>query len=251
MIDFLGIGAQKAGTTWIFEHLRQHPEISFPAGKETHFWDRHRDRGVDWWRRLFAADAARKQGEITPAYATLSTPVIREIASLLPCLRVFYSLRNPIARAWSSALMALERAEMMISEASEHWFIDHFNSGGSRSRGDYVSCITEWRSVFVDQQFLIVSLDDIASDPHGVLSTLGRHIGIDSTPFRRSPRSDLERRVFSGPGYDIPQPHLAFLRTLYAPSIHHLSELVDRDFSRWLEWDGRRQTEHRGCDQKL
>jgi hypothetical protein len=59
-----------------------------------------------------------KQGEITPAYATLDEVTIREIAALAPNLRVFYSLRNPIARAWSSALMALERSEMTIDDAS-------------------------------------------------------------------------------------------------------------------------------------
>lgn len=39
MLDFLGIGAQKAGTTWLYEKLRLHPDIAFPAGKEVHFWD--------------------------------------------------------------------------------------------------------------------------------------------------------------------------------------------------------------------
>ena len=127
MLDFLGIGAQKAATTWIYQQLSRHPQISFPAGKEVHFWDQHRCNGAGWWLGLFADDRqGQKQGEITPAYATLDPATIREIAALLPDLRVFYSLRNPIARAWSSALMALERAEMTIDEASHVWFIDHF-----------------------------------------------------------------------------------------------------------------------------
>jgi hypothetical protein len=35
MIHFLGIGAQKAGTTWICQHLCQHPHTRFSAGKES------------------------------------------------------------------------------------------------------------------------------------------------------------------------------------------------------------------------
>jgi hypothetical protein len=35
MIHFLGIGAQKAGTTWICQHLSQHPHTRFSAGKES------------------------------------------------------------------------------------------------------------------------------------------------------------------------------------------------------------------------
>src|SRR4029077_18655406 len=132
MIHLLGIGAQKAGTTWIYERMSLHPQIRFPAGKEIHFWDCYRSNGVDWWTGLFAEDdQRRKQGEITPAYSTLDEATIREIATFLPNLRVFYSLRNPIARAWSSALMALERAEMTIDEASHLWFLDHFKSAGA------------------------------------------------------------------------------------------------------------------------
>ena len=51
MVDFLGIGAQKAGTTWIFENLQRHPDVQFPGGKEIHFWDAQRHRGVQWWLR--------------------------------------------------------------------------------------------------------------------------------------------------------------------------------------------------------
>src|SRR5262249_41035314 len=42
--DFLGIGAQKAATTWLYENLKRHPEIEFPAGKEVHFWDKREGR---------------------------------------------------------------------------------------------------------------------------------------------------------------------------------------------------------------
>ncbi len=53
MIDFLGIGAQKCGTTWLYERLAQHPQVRFPAGKEIHFWDHHLDRGINWWIAQF------------------------------------------------------------------------------------------------------------------------------------------------------------------------------------------------------
>jgi hypothetical protein len=38
--DFLGIGAQKAGTTWLYRNLRQHPEIWLPPIKELHYFNR-------------------------------------------------------------------------------------------------------------------------------------------------------------------------------------------------------------------
>lgn len=38
--DFLGIGTPRAGTTWLWENLRQHPQIWLPYRKELHYFDR-------------------------------------------------------------------------------------------------------------------------------------------------------------------------------------------------------------------
>lgn len=35
MPDFLGIGSQKAGTTWLYTHLGSHPELDFPATRSS------------------------------------------------------------------------------------------------------------------------------------------------------------------------------------------------------------------------
>jgi hypothetical protein len=72
--DFLGIGAQKAGTTWLANALGRHPAVWLPPVKELHFWN-ERESGVhrrsvlarlvgrDWhdarWRR-YARQAARR-----------------------------------------------------------------------------------------------------------------------------------------------------------------------------------------------
>jgi len=37
--DFLVIGAQKSGTTWLYRNLNNHPEIWLPPEKEIHFFD--------------------------------------------------------------------------------------------------------------------------------------------------------------------------------------------------------------------
>ena len=60
--DFLVIGAQKAGTTWLDRNLRTHPQIWLPPEKEIHFFDLPRplpfaalryapDRSVQHWAR--------------------------------------------------------------------------------------------------------------------------------------------------------------------------------------------------------
>jgi hypothetical protein len=37
--DFIGIGAQKAGTTWLAQNLQAHPQIWMPRVKEIHYFD--------------------------------------------------------------------------------------------------------------------------------------------------------------------------------------------------------------------
>jgi hypothetical protein len=47
-LDFIIIGAQKAGTTSLFEYLWQHPELSLPPGKEVPYFSHEvaRARGL-------------------------------------------------------------------------------------------------------------------------------------------------------------------------------------------------------------
>ena len=45
--NFLIIGAQKAGTTWLHRMLNQHPDIFFPEQKELHHFS-NQDRAIFW-----------------------------------------------------------------------------------------------------------------------------------------------------------------------------------------------------------
>jgi Sulfotransferase domain len=239
VIDFLGIGAQKAATTWIYEHLRLHPEIRFPGGKEIHFWDLHREQGIEWWLDIFRQELGCKQGEITPAYALLELSTIREIKAIAPELRIFFSIRNPIARAWSAALMAVKRAEMEFDEASDLWFIDHFKSTGSRRRSDYLDCLRRWRSVFSGDLFQLIFFEDIIKDPAAVLVSIADHLGVNPAFYQGAELNELVRPVFPGPGHEVRPFLLNFLRVFYRQQIEGLSTELGRDFSCWLEWDGR------------
>ena len=51
--DFIGIGAQKAGTTWLDRNLRAHPQVWMPRIKEIHYFDRKINDPRGAIRRLF------------------------------------------------------------------------------------------------------------------------------------------------------------------------------------------------------
>ncbi|MEE3624937.1 sulfotransferase [Nitrospirillum sp. BR 11752] len=233
--SFLGIGAQKSGTTWIYENLSRHPHVRFPAGKEIHFWDARRELGVTWWLDQFGPrQPGLYSGEITPAYATIDTDTIHEIHALCPDLRLFYVLRNPIERAWSAARMAVLRAEMTMDEASERWFLDHFRSAGSRRRGAYAEAIRRWRSVFPAEQLMIALFDDLRSQPHAFLSRLCEHIGVEAGFYDEVPEESLRQPVFEGPSAPLPPPLRRALIDQYGETVGTLGHLLGINLSCWL-----------------
>lgn len=234
MLNFLCIGAQKAGTTWLYEHLSRHPEVAFPGGKEVHYWNARRDElPLAWYLDLFADDHL-VNGDITPAYATLEEAVVEEIARAVPHAKVMFILRNPIERAWSAAMMALSRAEMAPDEASDAWFSDHFRSRGSRLRGDYERTIRIWSAHFqTESAFRVFFHDDLIDDPSAFLSNVLRFL--DVTPTRAADEYTLRDRVFAGPGLALRPSLRAALVDLYGDQIKSLSKIVQRDLDHWIE----------------
>ena len=69
--DFLIIGAQKSGTTSIYQALKKHPDIYFPDTKEINFFffpDKYA-KGGQFYEKFFEnAPALAKKGEASPGY---------------------------------------------------------------------------------------------------------------------------------------------------------------------------------------
>jgi hypothetical protein len=241
-VDFLGIGAQKAATTWLYERLALHPEIDFPAGKELQFWNHRDGRPPEAWLAPFAARRGGVlQGEITPGYSLLDDPTVSTIRDLCPGLRIFFCMRNPMERAWSAALMALERAELELDEASDAWFADHFRSRGSLGRGDYEGVLRRWRLHFGDEPVLAIFREEIRCRPAAVLTRVARHVGVDDGEFfERLDPARIAPPVFTGPGLPVRTSLRPLLRELYAGRVRSLGRYLDRDLSAWLRFDDER-----------
>jgi hypothetical protein len=231
MLSFLGIGAQKCGTTWLYEALARQPGIAFPAGKEVHYWNNPQGRSIEWYSTLFN-DNSQVSGDITPAYAFLPQSTIQKIHCAFPDLRLIYLIRNPMERAWSAARMALGRAEMHHDEASDQWFIDHFQSKGSLARGDYETCIRRWRSVFDPNQLLIVRYESICTNPVGTATICLSHVMHRDFFFTQN-NVNLERKIFEGDGVPLRDSLRVPLMAIYAGRMASLSEYLNQDFSDW------------------
>jgi Sulfotransferase domain len=102
--DFLVIGAQKSGTTSLYEYLRSHPQVFMPDIKELDFFTAgiNWERGFGWYQRLFA-DAGPEVtaiGEASTSYTKYPrySGSAELIARYLPEARLIYVVRNPIDR---------------------------------------------------------------------------------------------------------------------------------------------------------
>src|SRR6188508_2795579 len=115
---FIGIGAQRAGTTWAYNCLAEHPQVFMTRKKELHFFYVNYSRGLDWYAAQFAgAGSAVARGEITPDYL-YHPEALSNIARDVPDVRLFVILRNPIDRAVSAyALHAQRYAGLSFAQA--------------------------------------------------------------------------------------------------------------------------------------
>ncbi|MFT5924288.1 MAG: hypothetical protein ACI9LE_001287 [Paraglaciecola sp.] len=100
--DFIGIGAQRCGTSWLYNCLLEHPDIFMPQ-KEVHYFDKlHKTHDINWYSALFSqASNTQTSGEITPDYMYLKD-CIKEIHKNYPETKLIIILRNPIERSFSA-----------------------------------------------------------------------------------------------------------------------------------------------------
>lgn len=111
--NFLGIGAPRAGTTWLNTLLASHPDVFTPTVRdEINFFDHYYERGVEWYETLFpepeSAAQYRAIGEITPQYLERDECPERIFATL-PNSKLIVMLRHPVTRAYSQYGLFVQR----------------------------------------------------------------------------------------------------------------------------------------------
>ena len=177
--DFIGLGAQRAGTSWIYSCLYEHPDIYAPV-KEIHFFSRDAawSRGYEWYESTFTNRPPNaKAGELSTSY--LSSPKTPErIKDCYPNAKLFVSLRNPVERAYSNYLNDLVAGRIKhgtyFSEAlsSHPEYVD---------QGMYATQLHRFQEHFPPGQILILVYEDSLSNPVEFIQRIYRFIGVDSS----------------------------------------------------------------------
>lgn len=96
------VGPEKTATTFVHDVLERHPDVSLPQGiKETFFFDRYYDNGVDWYLGRFDLSGPDPHlVEVATSYFAEPEAIAR-IAATFPAARIVICVRDPVERAIS------------------------------------------------------------------------------------------------------------------------------------------------------
>lgn len=173
--NFIGVGIQRSATTWIFECLREHPEIYLPPQKEIHFFDENFEKGLDWYKQFFKEAKGKKAiGEITPDYL-YNYRALRRIAKTLPNVKLLVSLRHPVERAYSAYRLLKNSYYKDISFEEAFWKKEYIKNVGFYSK--HLNVLFD---LFPRDNILIFLYDDIVSCPEKVVKNMYTFLGVDS-----------------------------------------------------------------------
>jgi hypothetical protein len=200
--DFLIIGAQKAGTTYLYHLLTRHPFVDPAKQKEVHYFDVHFGKGNDWYRSHFPRETWREDrriltGEASPYY--LYYPhAARRASQVVPHARLIVLLRNPVDRAYSdyqhkfregreplrSFQEAIDAEEQRLRGEKEKLLADedyaspNYRRFSYLSRGVYVDQLKEWRKYFDKDQLLVLKSEDFLERPADTLASVHEFLGL-------------------------------------------------------------------------
>jgi hypothetical protein len=197
-LDFLVIGAQKAGTTSLWRYLEDNPRLRMPPGKESPFFtEAAYPDGLRSYMRALFKDAPRgaKLGTVTASYMLGARGVaVPEIAARIrrtvPGVRLVALLRDPVARAASAHQMARrDYGETRSFDEAVRALLEPAALEDARSQptdtnsyivgGEYGRMLAAYLELFDREQLLVELTATLDSNPDDVVRRVCEHIGVE------------------------------------------------------------------------
>jgi hypothetical protein len=214
MPRFVVAGVPKAGTTSLYQYLRQQPGVcvsdmkeinflSFPGAREArerYPWLHFPVTTRDEYAALFANSGDRVGVDFSPSCFRSHVAADR-IREFLPDAGLLIILRDPVARAWSAY-------QNRIRKGYERRRPEEALVPGERlvDMGFYNDRIVELRNTFGVQRVRVWLFDELTADPSATVGSVLRHIGavpaeatlVDTRAHNAAhvPRSVLVHRLF-------------------------------------------------------
>uniref|UniRef100_A0A2M4BRG8 Putative heparan sulfate glucosamine 3-o-sulfotransferase 3b1 n=1 Tax=Anopheles marajoara TaxID=58244 RepID=A0A2M4BRG8_9DIPT len=180
--DALIIGVKKSGTRALLEFIRLHPGVR-AAGCEVHFFDRHYNKGLAWYRQHMPPTI---EGQITmektPSYfITREAP--RRVYQMNPSTKLLVVVRDPVTRAISDYTQAKSKKhdmkrfeELAFTNGSAGGVVD--TSWGPVKIGVYSKYLEHWLELFPVSQLLFISGERLVADPAMEIARVQDFLGL-------------------------------------------------------------------------
>ncbi len=271
--DFLVIGAQKSGTTWLSSQLSQHPDIWIPPTKEIHYFDGiwgdayllkrlaevcraaaeapkadfdklnwyvrfvlARPRSDEWYASLFEPAGKRLAGDITPAYAILDRDKVAHVHRLMPRSRVIFIMREPIERLWSQfcSKKAWQRAGIRVEQITPDFIIEEMEKPDYGLRTNYLRTLDFWSQFYDDRLLRVLFHEEIVERPRDFLRQITDALGV--SPFEADDLPDVASPVNETPERLV-RPHDVdrYFAGKYRPMVEELAGRYRGPAVEWLE----------------
>ena len=184
-VDFLIIGAQKAGTTSLFEYLKQHKDIQFSSSKENLYFSNQKfyEKGEPYLNSFFVKSDEKTLGsadvQLLPA---LKGP--KRVNAYNPKMKIIVILRNPTLRAYSAFNFAKQKAEEKTNKkfiTSYKEFVEKYDEKYTRDEnasfdyfydGLYYKHLTNWMNYFPTNQIFITNTNDLKNNPQKIINDI-------------------------------------------------------------------------------
>ncbi len=248
--DFLIIGPQRTGTTWLHAHLRFHPQIFLSEPKELYFFSSLATRDpkrfvsdeLGWYLRFFreplwlraakTAVSLRRhlelyrpivRGEATASYAAIAPAVIDDIVALKPDVRAILMIRHPIERAWSHAKKDLVRnRQRKFEDVGADEFRTFFADDYQRRCAQYAELADTWGARLQPGHLFVGIFDQIATRPEEMLLDVMRFLGVRAD--RRYIDPGAKNPVNPTAATRIPAEHRQYLEDLLGEDVRKARE---------------------------
>jgi hypothetical protein len=170
--EFVAVGPQRTGTTWLHEVLK--PHLGLPRGiKETDFFLKNYSQGMRWYVDFFRDYPPQMPlGEVDPNY--FGEEVARQrISNDIPRAKIIVTLRDPVERAYSSYRVMRRDAWTRVS------FEETIaNNRIIRESSRYAHHLVNWQRSFGDDRVLVCLYDDLERSPQKFLDQISDFIGV-------------------------------------------------------------------------
>lgn len=184
--NFIYIGANKAGSTWLYDVLARHPDVYMAPGKGLYFFSKHHERGLDWYRSHFE-DAGEEKivGEISHSYM-YSNDVWKRIAEMDPAIRLMVGLREPADRAFADYLDGVKNGlihgDFETELESEPPFLQ---------RSHYTRYLAPYVEQFGRDSIHVGIFDELSADPNAYARKIFAFLGIEELDLSHAQRQKM------------------------------------------------------------